>query len=55
MLKTAEPHLFGELKTKIAIFVVVVVVVVVFVVVLISSLSLSNILQTNGQLCIILE
>ena len=53
MLKTAEPHLFGELKTKIAIFVVVV--VVVFVVVLISSLSLSNILQTNGQLCIILE
>ena len=52
MLKTAEPHLFGELKTKIAIFVVV---VVVFVVVLISSLSLSNILQTNGQLCIILE
>ena len=33
MLKTAEPHLFGELKTKIAIFVVVV--VVVFVVVLI--------------------
>ena len=31
MLKTAEPHLFGELKTKIAIFVVV---VVFFVVVL---------------------
>ena len=52
MLKTAEPHLFGELKTKIAIFVVV---VVVFVVVLITSLSLSNIMQTNGQLCIILE